>query len=294
MKSNLDVVLSQHSWEPFEKIWKLYLSTMEADEQGFILSKPIFLVSLVSTRDEGNFADLINELTSVQFKKLVEIFGVDQKSFENSIYRLNIVIDDQRSNLESVSKSLDTILGEIRTQYPKAFNKVIKINSGSGNQPDSLGWRFYLHQKLNTPAYLISQHEKVDSKSSNLKYGRYLTDQDMMQIRDTVTNWIEVSVANAFHAKIINTSVQATEKKKTIKKGFMGFFKKETKVVVIDGKYQFTDVELSVKDYADYLFMIGNYDMAYKEYKILYDEIKVNKFLVKILEKSCRLDSFNP
>lgn len=54
----------------------------------------------------------------------------------------------------------------------------------------------------------------------------------------------------------------------------MGFFKKETKLVVVDGKYQFTDIELAVKNYADLQFSIGNYEIASKEYKVLIDEIK--------------------
>jgi len=65
-----------------------------------------------------------------------------------------------------------------------------------------------------------------------------------------------------------------SEKKKNVKKGFLGLFKKEEKVQIIDGRYVFTEIEKAIKDLADLGFSLGLFDIAYKEYKNLYDEIK--------------------
>jgi hypothetical protein len=81
-------------------------------------------------------------------------------------------------------------------------------------------------------------------------------------------------ILKKFEAKYIAYSFDLSEKKKNVKKGFLGLFKKEEKIIMKDGKYVFTEVEKASKDFADLTFGLGLYEEAFKEYKYLHEEIK--------------------
>jgi hypothetical protein len=160
--------------------------------------------------------------------------------------------------------------------YPKAYNKVLEINSGNGSiaERSKVKWDKYSYRKTHISSFELSDFEKVDCNSPDLERGKFINQDDASNIKLFLTKCVREFILKKLESKFIRLNSVVIEKKKTVKKGFLGFFKKEEKIVMKDGKYVFTDVEKSVKDFADMAFCMGIYDVAFKEYKYLHDELK--------------------
>ena len=120
----------------------------------------------------------------------------------------------------------------------------------------------------------MNEFQTIDSNSSSLDRGKYLTKEDSDNIKIFLNECVRKFVLKRIEKRYLYLKEDLAEKKKNVKKGFLGLFKKEEKVQIVDGKYVFTEIEKALKDLADLGFSLGLFEIAYKEYKNLYDEIK--------------------
>lgn len=266
------------------------------------LSKAQILLTFV-TSDELNIGEAINDVKFKDVDRMEEWFGLSGRQLEVGVIQINVILHDRRGDTSGASHEVNLIDGDIeeekfnegvtvlpplseeakrtiyqsaKNMYPKAYNKVLEINSGNGtvSERSKVKWDKYCYRKTHIKSFELSEFEKIDCNSSGLERGKYLSADDTGNIKLFLTKCVREFVLKKLESKYIRHSMDLAERKKTVKKGFFGLFKKEEKIIMKGGKYVFTDLEKSVKEFADIAFTMGIYDVAYKEYKYLHDEVK--------------------
>jgi hypothetical protein len=272
--TSLRNMLKLHSWPTFNLTWKKALETAVAEEVEQIHSRCMILLTIVSA-DEPDIGQAINEVTNQNEKELRKLFDTDRYGLDKKIMRLNLILDDSRVDNKLTEDFRAELSRQARHLYPKSFTRIVTTNRGSPKNKSDILWENFVYKKYKITHFEISEFEKVKVDSPGLVKGELLSQEDVDDVRKFLESAVKVYLLKKMETKFIEYNAEAMEKKKKIKRGFFGLFKKEEKAVMIDGRYMFTDIEQSVKYAADLAFVLGNYDFALKEYKVLYDEIKV-------------------
>lgn len=275
-KSSINQMLNLHSWPTFNTVWKKMMETALAEDVNQNLPNATVLLTIVSPED-GDIGNAINEVTSKNIKQIEKLFGCKRQYLEKSILRMNMILIDGRNKEDYSEDQRRDFARQARKLYPKSFTRIVNINSGDGKiDLNGIPWSGYCYRKRFITSYEISEFEKIDANSDDLTRGLWLSNEDIESLRSFVKDSVKVFYLKRLGARFEMMGQECLEKKKTIKRGFFGLFRKEEKIIMKNGIYVFTEVEQTLKDYADLCFSLGLYNIALKEYKYLYDEIKVN------------------
>lgn len=279
-KTSVNQMLSLHSWPTFNLVWKKMMDTAIAEDVGQSLAKATVLLTMISA-NEGEVGNAINEVTSNYLKQIEKLFGCKRQNLEKSILRMNMILVDERNMDENMSEEERSEKArQARKMYPKSFTRIVTVNRGNGKEDLSgIPWKAFCKTKRYIKSFEISEFEKIDANSDNLQRGYWLTKEDVDGLRGFMKDGVRVFYLKRLGARFEMLSQSSLEKKKTIKRGFFGLFRKEEKIVMKNGIYVFTEVEQTIKDFADLCFSLGLFSIAMKEYKYIYEEIRVKKLL---------------
>ena len=272
-RTSLAFLLRHHSWPTFNALWSKMLETNLAEEVGQIPPKAMILLTIVTT-EEGDMGGAINEVTSKNIKEIEKLFGVKRYEIDREILRLNFILEDRRNNDVLGEDIRSELAHQARKLYPRSFTRIIPFNRGSENDRSSVPWDNFVYKKRYIKSFELSEYEKVDSNKQGLPRGRFISAEDEEDLRNFMKQAVKNFLLKRFETRFINFNADVIERKKTIRKGFFGLFRKEEKAIIKNGLYVFTEVEQSIKNLADLAFSLGLYDFALKEYKFLHDEIK--------------------
>lgn len=279
--------LKQYGWDTAVSTFSELLTSIGKEYECSWVNECWGVLIMVSA-SEDDLAGAVREVEKAYSSQLKAALGGD---INERTHRIIMVLHDEKEAKRELHLSeLDDKIDQFKRTYSRAIWKSLRINSFNMEQ-GSPEWRNlwteeFIAFKRKIKAYETSD-EKVDVNKPDLPRGQYIS-KTMWEVDypNAIKDIFSNEISKKFEDTVRENARMALEKKKNIKKGFMGLsiFKKEEKAYhTSDGKYRLTDIEYAMKKFADSLMTLGMFGDALKEYIELLEQIsKVRSLYLEI------------
>lgn len=259
-------------------LWSL---SMEHDFASF--NQCLGLIVLISDQED---ISILDKIIKKEDKRLKQALGKDILTEREAPPPLCIIMlrhnrDQNHKDLKSriIERSLNSSIvkvidvadtSENSKDMTRSFNE--KVNSESK-------WLKFIEPKKNINKFIQANGQEQPANlifDSKVQPGSNISSQEESGFKDAF-NDIGPEFIKKFSSNLKQLWAISAEKKKSIKKGFMGlgFFKKEDPISTDkDGKYLMLPAEAAIKKFADYCVRMGLFGLAVGEYIELLDSIK--------------------
>jgi metal-responsive CopG/Arc/MetJ family transcriptional regulator len=261
--------LSTYGWDPALNLTVDYLRSLSLEHEWSNLNQCHALLYVISS-DEKNLEQAVMAAEKKYNDTISKATGA--RPTDSHIIRIIVVLitdesGDNKSDVDPHFKSMNTV-------YSQALTTIVKLNdsqdTASGQNNIWNDGAFYIKRTLKSYDLGV---DKVDSNNPDLKRGRKIDKSNFEHIRNSMNGIFVTKLIDKFKTQLRNQWETVFNQKKSVKKGFMGLFRKEEKPYVKDGYYFLTDLEKEVKKYADFLLSLGMINEAKQEYDYVVDNL---------------------
>ena len=262
-------LLNIYGWDQALELFGFYLSSIGKEYEFTNMNHCIGVIEIIhfNEKEKPDLVTALETLESQERSRIIKALG--GADFNHKTLRIIIVIGENVS-----PNTIDTKKEAIKSTYKDSIlSTIIIAYRDQKDAPNNWTKDIQFPHKRKILSYEVNE-EKTDSNTPGLERGENLNSETISQAKNAMLNVF----GNELKFKLENTvrflQKRASDMKKTVKKGFLGLFRKEEKIYTTnDGKYKLTDVEREVKLYADYLMYIGMYAEAFKEYDYILDNL---------------------
>lgn len=261
--------LAVFGWDAACNLTVDYLRTLFLDYEWKNLHECHALMYVISS-EENSYKDTIIDLERKFNDQISSAMGVSP--IDKNIIRIIVVLIREGSDMSK--NDVDNKFTDLKNTYPQSLTTSIKLTSDEKDKSADYGlwWNdqgFYVKRKIK---HYDLGLDKVDSNLLELRRGQKLDKGTIEQLINSMRGIFVGKLSEKIRTQLLQQWKATIDQKKTVKRGFMSFFKKEEKALTdSQGYYRLTAVEKEVKKYGDMLLVFGMINEAKEEYAFLID-----------------------